>query len=47
MNKHKIRVRAPFNGRKTIRPTLSSAATRQTADWPEPHVAHLAIPPFA
>jgi len=47
MNNNKNRVRATLNGRKTIGPTLASAQPPQTADRPEPHIAHWAIAPFA
>ena len=47
MNKNTIRVRTPIDGRNAMEPTISSAKTQQTADCPEPYIAHMAITPFA
>ena len=47
MNKLTIRVRALIGGRNAIETPLSSAETQQTADCPEPHIAHMAMTPFA
>ena len=47
MNTYTIRVRTLIDGRNAMEPTRSSAETRQTADRPEPHSAHMAMTPFA
>ena len=47
MNKLAIRVRALIGRSNAMEPTISSAETRQTADCPEPHIAHMAMTPFA